>query len=287
MAAAGLGKCSLFFARHFHQPDQIDHRSACIFDHCRRNRWRGALRKVGRMGIKALIYSNLSRPQRSYRLAVVNFIKPGLGVTLAAANTDVLRRLSKSSEVIRRNDRACLSLQCDRIDGARRCFADCRIQRALCSCRLSRWRKRETNHQGDGEPVANHVQVHELRDDVCPDWSRRTMRTIGTQGPGVLMNLGKLIGSLYLALVIFVASIFDCHLDRADTVAANSSGSGEPAALAFATTSSESALPKSNGIDGKRFGARHVDRLHDSMLLATPIRCSLWQRPALPAHALP
>src|SRR5205814_9819681 len=32
--------------------------------------------------------------------------------------------------------------------------------------------------------------------------------TIGTQGPGVLMNLGKLIGSLYLALVIFVVSIF-------------------------------------------------------------------------------
>src|SRR6266576_5423124 len=32
--------------------------------------------------------------------------------------------------------------------------------------------------------------------------------TIGTQGPGVLLNLGKLILSLYLALVIFVALIF-------------------------------------------------------------------------------
>src|SRR5207237_7355513 len=32
--------------------------------------------------------------------------------------------------------------------------------------------------------------------------------TIGTQGPGVLVNLGKLIGSLYLALVIFILSVF-------------------------------------------------------------------------------
>jgi len=69
--------------------------------------------------------------------------------------------------------------------------------------------------------------------------------TIGTQGPGVLMNLGKLIGSLYLALVIFVASIFGlviwiARIPLRQFVKAVR----EPAALAFATTSSESALPK-------------------------------------------
>ena len=32
--------------------------------------------------------------------------------------------------------------------------------------------------------------------------------TIGTQGPVVLLNLGKLVGSLYLALVIFIVVIF-------------------------------------------------------------------------------
>jgi len=104
----------------------------------------------------------------------------------------------------------------------------CRLSHSACSCscRLSRWRKRETNHQGDGEPVANHVQVHELRDDVCPDWSRRSHgHTIGTQGPGVLMNLGKLIGSLYLALVICCFRFLDWSLDRADTVAAIRQGS--------------------------------------------------------------
>jgi proton glutamate symport protein len=69
--------------------------------------------------------------------------------------------------------------------------------------------------------------------------------TIGTQGPGVLVNLGKLIGSLYLALIIFVVIVFGTviwigriplwQFFRAVR---------EPAALAFATTSSESALPK-------------------------------------------
>src|SRR5207247_11258104 len=32
--------------------------------------------------------------------------------------------------------------------------------------------------------------------------------TVGTQGLGVLLNLGKLIGSLYLALLIFILLIF-------------------------------------------------------------------------------
>src|SRR5438046_4897197 len=69
--------------------------------------------------------------------------------------------------------------------------------------------------------------------------------TIGTQGPAVLLNLGKLIGSLYLALVIFIVLIFGlviwiARIPLRQFVRAVR----EPAALAFATTSSESALPK-------------------------------------------
>src|SRR5262249_7583273 len=69
--------------------------------------------------------------------------------------------------------------------------------------------------------------------------------TIGTQGLGVLVNLGKLIGSLYLALIIFVALVlgtvaFIVRLPVRQFFRAVR----EPAALAFATTSSESALPK-------------------------------------------
>jgi proton glutamate symport protein len=69
--------------------------------------------------------------------------------------------------------------------------------------------------------------------------------TVGTQGLGVLLNLGKLIGSLYLALLIFILSIFGLviwitRVPLRQFVRAVR----EPATLAFATTSSESALPK-------------------------------------------
>jgi Na+/H+-dicarboxylate symporters len=69
--------------------------------------------------------------------------------------------------------------------------------------------------------------------------------TIGTQGPAVLLNLGKLIGSLYLALVIFIVFIFGLVI-RITRIPLRQfvRAVREPAALAFATTSSESALRK-------------------------------------------
>src|SRR5207253_4690833 len=83
--------------------------------------------------------------------------------------------------------------------------------------------------------------------------------TIGTQGPGVLVNLGKLILSLYLALTIFVVLVFGIvavivRLPIRQFFRAVR----EPAALAFATTSSESALPKAMQAM-ERFGVpRHI-----------------------------
>jgi proton glutamate symport protein len=69
--------------------------------------------------------------------------------------------------------------------------------------------------------------------------------TIGTQGPGVLVNLGKLIGSLYVALIIFVVVVFGIAIWIARVPLWQFwRAVREPAALAFATTSSESALPK-------------------------------------------
>jgi len=69
--------------------------------------------------------------------------------------------------------------------------------------------------------------------------------TIGTQGLRVLVNLGNLVLSLYLALIIFIVLIFGLvifivRVPLRQFVRAVR----EPAALAFATTSSESALPK-------------------------------------------
>src|SRR6187397_2762508 len=57
----------------------------------------GALRKVGRMGIKALVYFEIVTTAELFiGLAVVNFTKPGIGVTLAATNTDVIKTIEQS-----------------------------------------------------------------------------------------------------------------------------------------------------------------------------------------------
>src|SRR5207244_10195602 len=69
--------------------------------------------------------------------------------------------------------------------------------------------------------------------------------TVGHGGLGVLWNLGKLVGTLYLALAVLIAGVFvpvaiafRVPLRKFVKVVK------EPAAIAFSTTSSEAALPR-------------------------------------------
>lgn len=69
--------------------------------------------------------------------------------------------------------------------------------------------------------------------------------TVGHGGLGVLVNLGKLVGTLYLALFVLIGAVFvpvavacGIPLRRFWRVVR------EPAAIAFSTTSSEAALPR-------------------------------------------
>src|SRR5213595_2709073 len=57
----------------------------------------GALRKVGRMGIKALVYFEIVTTAALFiGLAVVNFTKRGAGVTLASSHTDVIKTIEQT-----------------------------------------------------------------------------------------------------------------------------------------------------------------------------------------------
>src|SRR5213592_4553956 len=56
----------------------------------------GALKKVGRMGIKALIFFEVATTAALFiGLVIVNFTKPGAGVTLAAENIDIVKQISQ------------------------------------------------------------------------------------------------------------------------------------------------------------------------------------------------
>src|SRR5437868_1814527 len=57
----------------------------------------GALKKVGRLGIKALIFFEIATTAALFiGLAVVNFTKPGAGVTLAAENIDIVKQIAQT-----------------------------------------------------------------------------------------------------------------------------------------------------------------------------------------------
>ena len=208
----------------------------------------GALRKVGRMGIKALIFFEIvTTAALVIGLAVVNFTKPGDGVTLATTNVDAIKTIEQSHpktfvETIGHVFPSSVIESMVRGDVLQ--IVAFSVLFALAVSAVG-----ET-----GKPI---VRAMESLAQVMFKFTNYVMmfapigvgaamaHTIGTQGPGVLMNLGKLIGSLYLALMIFILVIFGFVIWIARIpVRQFIRAVREPAALAFATTSSESALPK-------------------------------------------
>ena len=70
------------------------------------------------------------------------------------------------------------------------------------------------------------------------------MATVGDQGLGVLLGLGKLVGTLYLALAIFIVVVFGAVIWIAKIpLRPFIRATREPFTLAFATANSEAALP--------------------------------------------
>src|SRR3984893_11324015 len=208
----------------------------------------GALKKVGRMGAKALIYFEIVTTAALFiGLAVVNFTKPGLGVTLVASNTDVIKSIGQShpKTLIETIVHAFPSSIIDAM--VRGDVLQIVAFSLLFALAVS----------GVGEKGKPIIRAMESLSQVMFKFTNYVMmcapigggaamaHTIGTQGPGVLINLGKLIGSLYLALIIFVIVVFGIVIRVARVPLRQFFRAvREPAALAFATTSSESALPK-------------------------------------------
>ncbi len=208
----------------------------------------GALRKVGRMGAKALIYFEIVTTAALFiGLAVVNIIKPGTGVTLSATNTNVIKTIEQThaQSLVETIVHAFPSSVVEAM--VRGDVLQIVVFSVLFALAVSAIGEK-------GKPV---VRAMESLAQIMFKFTNYVMlfapigvgaamaHTIGTQGPGVLINLGKLIGSLYLALAIFIVLIFGlviwiARIPLRQFVKAVR----EPATLAFATTSSESALPK-------------------------------------------
>jgi proton glutamate symport protein len=208
----------------------------------------GALRKVGRMGAKALIYFEIVTTAALFiGLAIVNFTKPGVGVALTPTNTDVIKTIGQShpktliETVVHAFPSSVIESM---VRGDVLQIVAFAVLFALAVSAVGE----------KGRPI---IRGMESLSQVMFKFTNYVMllapigvgaamaHTVGTQGLGVLVNLGKLILSLYLALIIFIVLIFGlvvliARVPLRQFVRAVR----EPAALAFATTSSESALPK-------------------------------------------
>jgi proton glutamate symport protein len=208
----------------------------------------GALRKVGRMGIKALIYFEIVTTAALFiGLAVVNLTKPGVGVTLEATNTSAIQSIehTHSQSFVETIVHAFPSSIIEAM--ARGDVLQIVTFSVLFALAVSAVGSK-------GQPI---VRAMESLSQVMFKFTNYVMmfapigvgaamaHTVGTQGLGVLMNLGKLVLSLYLALIIFVVVVFGVVILIARVPLRKFVRAvREPAALAFATTSSESALPK-------------------------------------------
>jgi proton glutamate symport protein len=208
----------------------------------------GDLKKVGRMGVKALVYFEVVTTIALFiGLAVVNLTRPGVGVQLAGANTGAIQAVEQTHpqtfvgtlvhifpssivDAMVRGD--VLQIVAFSILFAMAVSAlgekGKPILRACDS--LSQIMFRFTSYVMMFAPVGVGAAM---------------AHTVANQGLSVLGNLGLLIGSLYAALVIFIVFVLGAVILVVRVpVLKFFKAVREPAAIAFVTTSSESALPK-------------------------------------------
>lgn len=207
----------------------------------------GEPKQVGRMGWKSLVYFEAVTTLALFLgLAVVNFIRPGVGIHLAG-DPGVLGQVAENHpktlietlvhifptsifDALARGD-VLQIVSFSVIFGLALMAVGERGRPVVAFCEaLAQVMFRFTEYVMYVAPLGVGAAM---------------AATIGHQGLDVLRNLALLIGSLYLALVLFVVVVFGAvaAIIRLP-VRAFLKAVREPFALAFVTTSSESALPK-------------------------------------------
>lgn len=208
----------------------------------------GDLRKVGRMGVKAIVYFEIVTTAALFiGLAVVNLTKPGIGVPLVEDATDAIQKIGENHPrtLIETLVHVFPSSVVDSL--VRGDILQIVAFAVLFAMAVS----------AVGEKGKPMLRAMESLSQVMFKLTNYVMKfapigvgaamahTIGTQGPGVLVSLGNLIFTYYLGLIIFIVLIFGMVMMIARApVRQFVRAVREPAAIAFATTSSESAMPR-------------------------------------------
>ena len=209
----------------------------------------GDLKKVGRMGAKALLYFEVVTTIALFiGLGVVNLTRPGVGVVLAGDTS------TSSIQSIQQTQPQNLVGTLTHIFPAS--IVDAMVRGdVLQIVAFSVLFAMAVSAMGEkGRPI---LRACESLSQIMFRFTSYVMlfapigvgaamaHTVGTQGLDILWHFAKLIGSLYLALVLFVVFVLGAVMLIARIpVLKFIKAVREPATIAFVTTSSESALPK-------------------------------------------
>jgi proton glutamate symport protein len=207
----------------------------------------GDLKKVGRMGAKALLYFEIVTTLALFiGLGVVNLTKPGIGVSLVANASEVSALAQNHPKTLVETIVHIFpaSVVDSMVKGDVLQIVAFSVLFAMAVSAIGK----------KGEPI---LRFCDSLSQVMFKFTGYVMmfapigvgaamaHTIGTKGLGVLKNLALLIGSLYLALFIFVVVVLGAVAIIARVpIKQFLKAVREPFVIAFATTSSESALPK-------------------------------------------
>src|SRR5438132_4766121 len=208
----------------------------------------GDLRKVGRMGVKGLVYFEVVTTAALFiGLAVVNLTKPGLRVPLVAGASETLQKIGEThpQTLIETLVHVFPSSVVDSlVRGDILQIVAFAVLFAMAVSSVGEKGKLLLRGMESLSQVMFKLTNYVMK--FAPIGVGAAMaHTIGTQGPGVLVSLGNLILSYYLGLIIFIVFVFGLILVVIQApIRQFVSSIREPATIAFATTSSESAMPR-------------------------------------------
>ena len=208
----------------------------------------GDLKKVGRMGVKALVYFEVVTTVALFiGLGVVNLTKPGVGVALTETGGAAVQQIQQTQPQ---------TLVQTLVHIFPASIVDAMVRGdVLQIVAFSVLFAMAVSAMGErGRPI---LRACESLSQIMFRFTGYVMlfapvgvgaamaHTVATQGLAILWHFAKLIGSLYLALAVFVVFVLGAVVVLARVpVRKFIKAVREPATIAFVTTSSESALPK-------------------------------------------
>jgi proton glutamate symport protein len=223
----------------------------------------GSHKSIGRMGLKTIIYFEVATTLALViGLGVANFLQPGAGMSLdlASGNLDQLNQIQTNAGTMKSHSFWDTLIHMFPTSVIQSMAEGDILQLVVFSVFFAL----ALSAAGDkGKPI---LQALESLSEVMFKFVGYVMMfapmgvmaaiaaTVGKNGLKVLLIYAKLVGSLYLALALFVAIVlitvcYVCKIPFVKLIKAIR----EPFVLAFSTASSESALPKAMEVM-ERFG---------------------------------